>query len=595
MPWLTALRRQKKLFGKRAPVSTEERRRIERWLATSRVLLAIAALFTMWLRAPSGRHHATSAFVAVTAYLAFSVAVMLFFRYRQDSSTRFVLLVHAADTIWPAVIAVFSGVASTRSSPFFLFFFFALLAAAYRWGLWETLATGIIAILLPVLEASLLTHFHLVNTLPPELDPSGLFERALALWVMAVLLGYLGEQQKQLRAEKTLIANMLGKARVETGMTASLQAVLLDMCQMFDARRISVAALESNGFRMFVGELLPGQPFQWLNASVTDREKYLFDASAVVWYAERTADLWIANGIDRVGNRVRNLPCAYATRLGNQAGTKSIAGVDFAFGAEWSGRIFLHDPENFNGSDDDLRLLQELIRQVGPAIYNVFLLRRLRQRAGAVERARVARELHDGAVQSLIAMEMQVDILRRQAEAQADSFAGDLARIQGLLREEVLKLRELMQQMKSLEVDGKRLPGFLADAVERFQRETGIQARFLSEVEDVGMAPGVCRELARITQEALVNVRKHSRAKHVLVRLGLTNDNCTLTVEDDGQGFGFSGRLSQEEMDAAHKGPVVIRERVRFISGELTIESNPGQGARLEVSVLSKPDSNYES
>ena len=59
--------------------------------------------------------------------------------------------------------------------------------------------------------------------------------------------------------------------------------------------------------------------------------------------------------------------------------------------------------------------MQELVRQVGPAVYNVYLLRRLRMRAGALERARFARELHDGAVQSLIAVEMQVDVLKRQA------------------------------------------------------------------------------------------------------------------------------------------------------------------------------------
>ena len=65
--------------------------------------------------------------------------------------------------------------------------------------------------------------------------------------------------------------------------------------------------------------------------------------------------------------------------------------------------------------EEELRFLQELVRQVGPAVYNVYLLRRLRLRAGALERARFAREFHDGAVQSLIAVEMQVDVLRRQS------------------------------------------------------------------------------------------------------------------------------------------------------------------------------------
>jgi signal transduction histidine kinase len=592
MALFAALRSQKKFFHRRAAATPEERRRIERWLATSRVFLAIAALFAMWFRASDAGWYSATAYVVVTLYLAFSVAVMLFFRYRRGSSAVFVSFVHAIDTTWPALIAVFSN---PRTSSFFLFFFFSLLAAAYRWGLLETLATGVVAVVLPTIEAFLLAHSHLIRTIPPDLNTSALFERAIALLVMALLLGYLGEQQKRLRAEKTVITTMLSKARVEAGMTATLQAVLRDIGQLYEARNVRIAALESKGFRMFAGVLPDGARFQWLNATVLDRERYLFEIPAVVWYAKSSGSLWAATGIDHDGNRLRNLPGDFAAQLGAESGAHSMAGVDFSFGAEWTGRIFLDDPINFSGGEEELRFLRELLDQVGPAVYNVFLLRRLRQRAGAVERARVARELHDGAVQSLIAMEMQVDLLRRRAETKASSFAGDLERIQGLLREEVLKLRELMQQMKSLDVDGKRLPGFLAETVERFQRETGIQARFLSEVEDAGQPPRVCRELARITQEALVNVRKHSHAKHVFVRLGATNGSCKLTVEDDGRGFDFSGRMSQNEMEAARKGPGVIKERVRFIEGELTIESSPGEGARLEISVASKPESTYES
>ena len=83
------------------------------------------------------------------------------------------------------------------------------------------------------------------------------------------------------------------------------------------------------------------------------------------------------------------------------------------------------------------------------------------------------------------------------------------------MREEVLKLRELMQQMKSLDVDSRKLIGFLADTVERFQRETGITARFSSDLEEPDMPQPVCRELTRIVQEGLVNVRKHSQARRL--------------------------------------------------------------------------------
>jgi signal transduction histidine kinase len=99
------------------------------------------------------------------------------------------------------------------------------------------------------------------------------------------------------------------------------------------------------------------------------------------------------------------------------------------------------------------------------------------------------------------------------------------------------------------------------------------------------MLQRVCREFLRIVQEGLVNVRKHSGARHALVRLAIVGDNWSLTMEDDGKGFPFSGRYDMKQMEAAGMGPMIIRERVSLIGGELTVESNPGQGTRLEITV----------
>jgi signal transduction histidine kinase len=196
----------------------------------------------------------------------------------------------------------------------------------------------------------------------------------------------------------------------------------------------------------------------------------------------------------------------------------------------------------------------------------------------------LSRELHDGAVQSLIGVEMQVDVLRRNSP-DGLALGDELARIQNLLREEVMKLRELMQQMKSADIDARKLPGFLRDAVQRFQRETGIAAGFFMDEEELLLPPQVCRELARIAQEALVNVRKHSGAKQVLVQLLHTPGHWELVIEDDGAGFPFTGRVAQSALDSGGRAPAIIRERVRLIHGELTIESKPGQGARVEIVV----------
>jgi signal transduction histidine kinase len=133
------------------------------------------------------------------------------------------------------------------------------------------------------------------------------------------------------------------------------------------------------------------------------------------------------------------------------------------------------------------------------------------------------------------------------------------------------------------ELDPGKLLSSLADVVTMFQFETGIAASFASEVEEVSLPPRVCGEIGRIVQEALINVRKHSGARQVLVRFLSQQGLSKLIIEDDGRGFEFSGRLSLAELDAIEKGPRVIKERVRSIGAELAIESVPGQRARLEI------------
>ena len=105
------------------------------------------------------------------------------------------------------------------------------------------------------------------------------------------------------------------------------------------------------------------------------------------------------------------------------------------------------------------------------------------------------------------------------------------------------------------------------------------------EADEISLPSPVCRELARIVQEALVNVRKHSGAKQVTVQLVEADGKWELTIEDDGAGFPFAGKISQAELDSSGRVPAIIRERVRLIQGELTIESKPGSGARLEILV----------
>ena len=542
------------------------------------------------------------AYALLDFYILQGTAIMFLLRTRQESTASFRLFVHAADIIWPAVISLFT---TSQSNPFTLFFVFVIAAAAYRWGLWETVMTAASSVGLLWLEGLLLrlgrieqlNLWLVAHHMPPvtmdlaDFEPKRLFMRSAYLLVMGLLLGYLADQQKKLRAEKDVATRLLGLVRMDAGLASALPEILGELLRMFGSRRVLIASRENRNARISVGilELKRGlAELQWTDPGQSGSATYLSDSPAATCYARSHVGPggpdFSVSGLDSQDGFLYDVDAAMIRRFAEVHPFHRLIAVSFSFNPELSGRVFVLEPNLASNVEDELRFIQDLVRQVGPAVYNLYLLRRLRRRAGALERSRLVRELHDGAVQSLIGVEMQVDVLRRNPSG-GPSVTQELDRIQKLLREEVLKLRELMQQMKSTDVDAHRLPGFLRDAVQRFQRETGIAARCLLDDEEISLPQPVCRELARITQEALVNVRKHSGAKNVVVQLLEANGKWELIVEDDGAGFAFSGRFSQSELDSMGYAPAMIRERVRLIEGELTVESKPGLGSRVEVSV----------
>ena len=598
MSWVIPQNRD--LWRFRAPLSPDEIRRTERWLATARVALTIVALVTLWMEPAREFVYPRLLYWLLIVYLVNSVVVMLLVRLRPRSTKAFRLVVHTADILWPVLISMF---APAQGGPFFLFFVFVMAAAAYRWGLWETVSTAAAAVALLWVAAyvvraglgALATHGRAMASVGGfgvsvrEMEPQQLVMTSVYLLVLGFLLGYMAENQKKVRAERAVITRVLSSTRVEAGLTGTMQQILTEVMNIYGARRVLSASQEAHSYRVFLADINHGaggpEELRWHEAAPETESGYIFDSQAEAVYATRSSKGFDTVFLDTGGRRLRDVDARFLDTLARVEEFNAIASVAFLFGKEWVGRVFVFDPQMMGDPEEELRFLKEFAQQVGPAIYNVYLMRRLRERAGAVERARFARELHDGAIQSLIAVEMQLDVLRRQSGTQAPVVNEELGRIQKLLREEVLKLRELMQAMKSFEVNADRLLGFISDTVERFKRETGVSAVFVSEIERIELPQKVCRELARIVQESLVNVRKHSGARNVMVRLAQRTGNLQLTVEDDGRGFPFSGTMSEAELDATGKGPAVIRERVRLLAGQLTIESNPGHGARLQVRI----------
>ncbi|MBZ5513485.1 MAG: hypothetical protein LAN62_01315 [Acidobacteriia bacterium] len=575
-------------FG--AVVILGETQRIERILATARAFLAISSLVAIGLNPTEAVTFSRRAYGLLLIYAIHSLLILVLVQIRKESSAGFRLGVHAVDVIWPALISLYSA---DPSSPFFAFSIFALLAAAYRWGFTETMATAAGAIVLYFSQAIFLASSRpaIRAFVEGEFGANRFILRGLFLLITGYLLGYLGEEQKRLRTESAAITRIISRAQSEVGLRASLRVVLEEILNLFQSTR-AVLALE---------EVKSGRAYLWIAAreersrevAISNveldpdrRAIYLFEPPGETWHAARQTSLRRGHRyelyvVSEKGTRLSDVSWIPPESLQAAEPFGSILAMSLSAGNEWAGQLFLIDPQA-GTPEMAVPFFQTIVRQVGPVLYGVFLMRRLRTRVGAVERARVARELHDGVIQSLIGLEMQVDVLRRQP-TMTGKLAEGMTRIQQLLRKEILNLREVMQQMKPLDLGPRKLLDFLAITVDKFGRDAGISARFISPLDEVAVSPRVATEVARIVQEALANVRKHSEAQKVMVRFDSQNGFWRLVIDDDGRGFDFTGRLTQAELDAARKGPLVIKERVRSIGGELSVESGPGKGARLEI------------
>jgi len=419
---------------------------------------------------------------------------------------------------------------------------------------------------------------------------AGVLSLLVILTVGLVTVRLVADRQRTLRRDARLHAVLARVERVH-GFARTLASALGAVQDLLGAREACLATLELETGDGFLWTRPPGSS-RGAHAAASGldavtRAEFLFATAADAWSARRRAEnRWEVLALDAQGVRLRDpelVPAAALEELSRRLGTDRLAGLDTA-GGEWQGRVILVEPRLGPRPEESLCLAQRLVREMGGVVQSRFVMGRLRSRVGAMERARIARDLHDGTIQSLVAVEMELEILRRNAEARGSATVGDLARVKGLLHQEILDLRDTMQRLKPAEIEPGELVGFLDAAVARFERESGIHALFDCAAPDVDLTPRVCRELARVVQEALQNVRKHSQARTVLVRLERAPSGWRLVVDDDGQGFGaFSGTLTHAQLDACRKGPYVLKERVRALGGELTIATSPGGGSRLDI------------
>ncbi|OYO28589.1 type IV pili methyl-accepting chemotaxis transducer N-terminal domain-containing protein [Janthinobacterium sp. PC23-8] len=230
-------------------------------------------------------------------------------------------------------------------------------------------------------------------------------------------------------------------------------------------------------------------------------------------------------------------------------------------------------------SERELALLETLGQLLGIALENLRLAAREREMAVSEERNLVAQGLHDSIAQSLNFLNLQVQMLDDSVrKARYDQVEDIVPALQAGIKESYDDVRELLLNFRSRLMEDD-LIGSLRAALDKFRRQTGINAELLADVDGAPFPREQQLQLLFIVQEALSNIRKHAQASHVEVRLADDQD-FTLTVSDNGVGFDAAAVLEKGE---SHVGLHIMRERAQRIDASFDVHAAPGHGTTIEL------------
>ncbi len=482
-----------------------DRHHFERQIAYARPVFILLALLAVLERRPSTELRRSVSFLI--AYLIVALLVTQLERLLRKRSWHLPLV---CDLL---ALGYFIYI-SPSTVPVWFPFMFICYAGGIRWGLDLTVPlAGVIALVLVLRTAE-----------RGELD----WMRVVA-WLGLLAgtfaggagLAYLGDLNRRFATQIDFFSRINATMQVDQGLAESLRLFLDELATTFQAEEALLLYRDTDLERIFLWRLKAGESERLVPESMplSRTDGFLLDDmdAAICWNS--LAGPGSGFGWDRRNGRViKNLP-----RLPGPAQqelkVQSFLTVAFDQAGQASGRIFL-----LNGrkpfQKNDLAWLESIAGNVSPALENIFLLRHLRARAIEAERSRIARDLHDGILQTLLSIEIQLDVLRRRVPSAPDHAVSGLASLQQTVKNEGAELRQTVTDLRPLRVQSADLVDLMRGFAERYRNE------------------------------------------------------CT-----------FAGKFNGDELDRLRLGPISIKERARTVGGVLTVESNPGHGARLTIEV----------
>lgn len=551
--------------------------RTERLIGTGRLVLASFSLLGIWLDPTTPSKYAFVAYPLLISYVLYAAVVTLVVWASHVPLVRLRIVTHIVDVV---MFSLFVYFIEGPTSPFFAYFVFAIVCATLRWqwrgALWTAVA---------VLAAFLGIGFYASEILQdqPTFELDRFIIRSVYLAVVAALLGYLGVHESQRRIQLSNLAAWPRTPLLE--FEKAVSQILEQAGNILEAPRVLLAWEESEEpwlhLVMFSGGQLqwsrkPSGIFNPMVAASLDGNSFFCQdvrtSTAVVVYVN-SAEVrrWHGEPLNHEMKKLFNIRSVLCVTV---------------LGENLKGRLFFLDKSFL--TSDDVVLADVVASQVAMSMDLFYYVQGLQRLAATEERIRLAGDIHDGVLQSLTAAGFQLQATLQVLDENPQAAREHLRAIQDLIVQEQRDLRALVEEAKLARMVPSETDCRLVDLLERLARTVEQQWSLRVELKMVGSDKNVSatlrREIYRIVRESLINATRHSQGSMARVEVEFENHHVHISVSDNGCGFPFRGHYDQAALTTMGLGPTMLKNRIAFLGGSLSIHS-ADSGARLEITL----------
>jgi signal transduction histidine kinase len=537
-----------------------------------RAVLAVFTLLAGWLDPFTPVRLVQETYLLLALYAAYAIAMAVGTWWLRIPH-RIGLVTHVIDlALFPAFLYLTEGFAS----PLFVYQSFFLIAAMFRWQTRGLLVTAAAV----VIEFNAVGLFVLLTSIAPGFELNRLIIRNAYIVALTALLAAVGVFDARLRAEMARLAAWprtrphrrdpaLTELLSYAAVTLAAPRVLLIWEEgeepwrhfalwtrgVLETRREDPAAYDP-----IVTEELAGQAF-----SCVDGDR---------WNPRATVQT------------ARSVEPARTNPLGAElrAAFRIEAALCLPVHGSLADGYFLALDRRWTTSDDFT--LGELVgRLVATSLDEWVRDQRARESATTEERLRLASELHDGVVQTLVSAALQLRVAQNLPDTATAEMRERLQEIEHLITEEQRDLRFLLGELR-VHPDSPEQQGSLEHRLRHLAQQVAyvwkLETRLHLDPAMELLPEGLIREVYPVVREALINTARHAQATHASVSVVAQDDEVRIVVTDDGKGFSFRGTYDHEALTAHRIGPIALRDRVTRNGGTLSIRSSEA-GAEVDI------------